>query len=524
MVTAISNVNSNLPVKNLKKTKTNVSDSTNNVYYLNNFIPHNNQPSFQGKFKLTLGTPLNKFSHSLTDFFNKYFNEITENPKGLSAKQIKHLKSKLLKAEQRNQKYENKMLNLGRILDYDEMKKAGKTAEEIKTYAKEDTQALEKAKEFTKKHLELQKHMFGYPANMSKDSSMTKYFRKKEAGLYLMNSCGGPYQAGNYQMDSKEYEKEILSLFYKKFGINPKEGWGYITSGGTESNKWGISNGLKKYPSGRVYYSKGAHYGVPKIVTNGPNLDETTTNLIKHTVIDNESSTSDKIDKNKLFSEIKKNWDTKKEPAILLLTNGTSKKGAIDDVEEISKLLKENKIDHYIHLDSALNGGIPLNQKTAPILPSMNELGVDSISVSFHKYFGSPDVHSVVLSKERPTGNEVAYIGQIDETTAGSRSFNPFSTLQRVKENMERSLPGEYEKNINLFEKMLKENNVKFERENLSNTFVIDKPSDEICKHYQLSDFPDGDGKEKAHIIIFPYHEKDIMSKFIEDLSNDYKK
>ena len=57
-----------------------------------------------------------------------------------------------------------------------------------------------------------------------------------------------------------------------------------------------------------------------------------------------------------------------------------------------------------------------------------------------------------------------------------------------------------------------------FERFENSNTFVIPKPREEICKKYQLATFVDYDGLEKAHIIIFPFHEREIMDELIEDL------
>ena len=52
------------------------------------------------------------------------------------------------------------------------------------------------------------------------------------------------------------------------------------------------------------------------------------------------------------------------------------------------------------------------------------------------------------------------------------------------------------------------------------NTFVIDKPNDEICKKYQLSTF-NFLGKECAHIIIFPYHKIEDIKCLIYDIKND---
>lgn len=116
------------------------------------------------------------------------------------------------------------------------------------------------------------------------------------------------------------------------------------------------------------------------------------------------------------------------------MTWGTTKTGATDDVAEIIKRLNALNIPHYIHLDAAMYGGIPKNQINAPILPDLKNLDVDSVSVSLHKYIGSHTVNSVVISKNKPECDVVDYIGMTDTTTAGSRSFAPFSTMQRIIE------------------------------------------------------------------------------------------
>ena len=57
---------------------------------------------------------------------------------------------------------------------------------------------------------------------------------------------------------------------------------------------------------------------------------------------------------------------------------------------------------------------------------------------------------------------------------------------------------------------------------NLGNIFIVEKPSDEICKKYQLATFTEND-KEYAHIIIFPFHQKEVMEELINDLKKTKK-
>ena len=449
------------------------------------------------------------------DTFQYSFDKVCD--RGLASYEKDDIKLQLKKIDNDLKNLEEKKLYLERLLDYDKLRQNGFEAFAVRRFVNEDNLSIKKAQDYLDKNKILRERMFGYPANLTEDSAVTKYLRKKENELPLTNNCGDPFDSGNYLMDSKEYEIAILNKLFEHFGLDlSKKPWGYITTGGSESNKWGIYNGLRKFPEGRVYYSDSAHYSVPKAVKLGFDKSDNDITLIKHTNIQAKNN-SEKIDTDMLLFEIRKNWDINKEPAIILLTLGTTKTGAVDDIELISKTLKSENIPHYIHLDAALYGGIAKNQINAPTVPNIEYLGVDSVSVSLHKYFGNHDVKSVVISKEPPVASKVDYIGQIDSTTAGSRTFNPFSSLQRITETLDRKFPNEYCENVLFFENLLKEKNIKFTREENANIFVLDKPSDEICKKYQLSTFDDN-GVEKCHVIIFPYHKKEMMSQLINEI------
>ena len=188
-------------------------------------------------------------------------------------------------------------------------------------------------------------------------------------------------------------------------------------------------------------------------------------------------------------------------------------------MEEIKKRLIELKIPHYIHLDAAFYGGIPKNQEEAPIL-DLSELGVDSVSVSLHKYLGNPKVNGVIISNKYKTHKFIDYIGQEDSTYLGSRDFLPFSTYQRVKETFERSDPKEYCTNINLFIEQASKAGMCPERKGKGNIFVIKKPSDELCMKYQLATFEENN-EEFAHIIITPGHKKEDIQNLVADLQKE---
>ena len=333
-----------------------------------------------------------------------------------------------------------------------------------------------------------------------------------------MNNAGDPFERGHNHFDGKAYEQELLHLFFKRFSLNPETSWGYISSGGSESNEWAIRSAYDKYEKARFYFSKAAHYSIEKTLRLAHK------DLYPYTIIDVISSTHEAIDVHKLIAEIQKNYTLKQEVPLLLLTWGTTKLGSIDDVEQITRRLIDLKIPYYCHVDAAFFGGIPPHLKDAPICPNLDTLHADSISISFHKFFGVPQINSIVLSKHKADGHYVSYIAHRDTTVSGSRSFAIFSATQRIKEVFERTPADWYAKNVEWMIKALNEANIPYHRYGLSNIFVIAKPSDKVLRKYHLSSF---EGKKYpdscAHFIINPFHTIDDLQQLIYDLKEDVK-
>ena len=400
---------------------------------------------------------------------------------------------------------------LGRVLDYDALKKKGFSREEICAFEREDSEYIAKVDRYYANNLHKRRYMFGYPANMEDYSYTTSYLRHLESKMYLMNNCGDPYQKGNYGMDSKSIEKKIISLVAENFGIEQGEYWGYITSGGTESNFWGIREGFNRFPGGKLYFSEDTHYSVEKYVFDGENSERYPYEKI---AVDKFG----RISAEKLFEVVKKDRENGVKGAIVVLTWGTTCRGAVDEVKKITDGLRQLGIEYYCHLDAAHFGGIAKNQENAPSVVNLCELGVDSIAVSMHKFMGTARVNGVLLALTRRDRPVIDYIGQEDSTLLGSRDYLPFSTYQRAKEMLLRREKDHYSANVEYFEHGLTLRGIGFERFENSNTFVIKQPCEEICKKYQLATFVDYDGLEKAHIIIFPFHEREIMDELLEDL------
>lgn len=417
------------------------------------------------------------------------------------------------KIEEKIAELERLKLKLGGLLDYDDLKRGGKTAPDVLKIRAEDEEYLKKVEGFYQNNLDKHDYMFGYPANMEKDGYLLSYLRYLESKMYLMNNCGDPYERGNYGMDSKEVEREILQTFADSYGLKEGEYWGYVTTGGTESNFWGIREGFNKFPNARLYFSEKTHYSVEKFVYNNR-----VGSVYPYTIVKADSSGAISVEDLKL--KIAKDREKSGyKPVILVLTWGTTKEGAIDDVKTITDYLIENGVEYYCHLDAALYGGIGKSQISAPVITDLKGLNVDSISVSLHKFLGAFRANGILISLTRDKRKVIDYIGQEDSTILGSRDFPPFSTLQRMKEFFTLKSPDHYIKNVNYFKELLVKNGVPYQTfdQEKCNIFVIDKPSDDVCKKYQLTTYDDY-GTQKAHVIVFPFHKKEIMQELVQDL------
>ncbi|MBR2023691.1 MAG: hypothetical protein IJ996_04155 [Clostridia bacterium] len=381
------------------------------------------------------------------------------------------------------------------------------TQADLKDTLIQDAQAFYQEKE------ESSRYMFGYPSYRYPLSARTQYLLSLHYRAPFANNCGDIEERGNYAMDTKDMEKRIVGLYAEKFGMGDNF-WGYVTSGGSESNSCGIVLAFLKNPNGILYYSQSAHYSVEKYAK-----------VYRHVEIP--TTANDKLNLDVLFQQIKANYQKDGSPANLVLTHGTTKYGECDDVDAVVRFLKSENIPYYIHVDAALFGGIPNSQKDAPLLLNAKQRGIHSVSVSLHKYVGFPDVKSVFVATHKPMGQKIAYIGQTDTTVSGSRSIPAYALYNHVQEQLREENDGLYAENIRLFASLLEKNGVPYYRAPLSNIFVVDEASKEVCKHFQLSCFDameNGQSKRKAHVIIFPSHREKEMQELAESLQKDTAK
>ena len=200
------------------------------------------------------------------------------------------------------------------------------------------------------------------------------------------NNIGDPFVNSSFLMNTHDFEREALLFFADLYKIPRNDFWGYVTSGGTEGNLYGLFLARELYPEGILYFSEDTHYSVVKIAR----LLHIPYHIVK-------SHDNGSIDINDLAATIQPNIN---QPVIINANIGTTIKGAVDDVDQIHKMLQTMGAQYYyIHCDAALFGLILPFIKNAPDVDFTRPIG--SISVSGHKFIGSAMPCGIVITYKR---------------------------------------------------------------------------------------------------------------------------
>ena len=245
----------------------------------------------------------------------------------------------------------------------------------------------------------------GYPVNQNFDYSPLLPFLD-----YSINNVGDPFHASNFRGNTHEIEREVITRFAGLLRIAPEDAWGYVTSGGTEGNMYGLYLARELFPNAMFYFSEETHYSVLKNVR-----------VLNARYIMIKRQDNGEIDYDDLYEMIRVNRDV---PAVIMANVGTTMRGAVDDLDRIRAILNDLAVTNsYIHADAALSGMIlPFVDHPQPY---GFDAGIDSVSVSGHKLIGAPLPCGVVLTK-RPyverVGRAIEYVGVEDTTLSGSRS------------------------------------------------------------------------------------------------------
>jgi histidine decarboxylase len=326
---------------------------------------------------------------------------------------------------------------------------------------------------------------------------------------YSLNNIGDPKINSTTAIATKDEENEVVDFFADIFRAPANNYWGYVTNGGTEGNLYALYLARELYPDAMVYFSESTHYSAQK------NL-----HLLKLDSITIKCQENGEMDYKDLEEVLSQH---RHRPAIVFANIGTTMTEAKDNVATIKQILKQQVIrQHYIHCDAALAG--TYTALVEPHHPFNFEDGADSISISGHKFIGSPIPCGVVIVKKNykeRIGQLIPYIGTLDTTITGSRNghtpmflwyaikkWGKEGFLQRAEHGMELAKYTRRKLNSMGWKAWMNPNSL---------TVVIDKPADEIIAKWQIA----SEGN-MSHIICMPGVTKEQIDLFLADMLKFY--
>lgn len=359
-----------------------------------------------------------------------------------------------------------------------------------------DKKDSQKIKDLYQKLKKTNGTFIGYPCNGAFNYSDLYKFLE-----FPINNVGDPFEESTYHLQTKKFERDVIKFFANLFHL--KDYWGYVTNGGTEGNLYGLYLGRETLPDATVLFSDQTHYSVKKNV----HILKMKNQIIK-------SQQNGEIDYKDFENKVKN-----KKSVIVIANIGSTMTGAIDDIQKITKILKKHKIKYYIHADAAFYG---------MILPFISNIIFDfrteitSISVSGHKFIGSPIPCGIVLTRKKSMlvlKNYIEYVGSHDTTITGSRNaFTPLVIWHQIKNQ---GIAGfkkraQYSNELATF---LFNELVKIGWPDVARSYVTIKfkrPSEKIIHKWQLAT-----DKNTSHVICLPSQTKKQLRQFIQELKNE---
>jgi histidine decarboxylase len=227
-----------------------------------------------------------------------------------------------------------------------------------------------------------------------------------------LNNYGDPMVDPVFSWHAKDVERDVIRTLAELFSGGREGHWGYVTSGSSEAILYGLWLGRLLHPSAKVYYSRAAH---PCVLKSACILDRE--------AVEVPTDARGEMDYSALRERLRSGGPTS---AIVLATIGTTLTEAVDDVRQIGRALAECGVRrYYIHADGALSA-IPLAaSSTLPPAFGIHSRGADSISISGHKFLGTPFPCGVLITRAAHRGlvpRLAGYTGSSEPTLTSSRS------------------------------------------------------------------------------------------------------
>jgi histidine decarboxylase len=363
------------------------------------------------------------------------------------------------------------------------------------------THAQQRLNQFIARLSDEHSHFIGFPATL--DFSFDELAPTMQ---FFLNNLGDPYVDPLFNLHSKQFEREVIDFFAKLLRAPEDNYWGYVTNGSTESILHGLYTAREYAPGARVYYSAAAHYGVPKNIY-----------LLGLEGVKVQTQPTGEMSYEHLERLLQSGAGR---PAIVLATIGSTMTEAKDNVATITQLLETHTPRHYIHADAALAG--TYTALLEPHWPFDFVDGASSVSISGHKFIGSPMPSGIVIArKDRlATGGAVNYTGTTDTTISGSRNgHTPLMWWYAIQRWGEEGFRKRAEDGLELAtytHRKLKELGWATWRNPGALTVMLATPSPALVHKWQLASI---DGW--SHIICMPSVTKERINLFLDDLVSD---
>ncbi|WP_405628714.1 histidine decarboxylase [Streptomyces sp. NBC_01174] len=342
----------------------------------------------------------------------------------------------------------------------------------------------------------------GAPVNLDFD-----YGRLAPLLAVHANNAGSPCGTSEYRLHTKSFERAVVEFFVQLAGATSKHTFGYVTNGGTDSNLFGVFVGRERHPDAVLYASEDVHYSVPKIAR-----------LLRMDYVPVETDR----DGSMLLPALADACRQRGGSAVVVVTVGSTGKGAIDDLPGVRRALAEAGIERtHVHVDAAF-GGLLAALAPRP-RPWAFPDGADSIAISGHKMVGCPIPCGVVLANSahveaiRVPG---AAIGADDDTISGSRdALSPLLLWHELRRLGRQGLTDRVHDCLRLADyatQRLSECDRNPSHLPGTNTVLFDAPSQELCARWHL--FQQGD---RAHMVTMPHVTEELIDQLCADLASE---
>lgn len=324
----------------------------------------------------------------------------------------------------------------------------------------------------------------------------------------LLNNVGDPEVAGLEPRHVKDVERDVVRTVASLFGGTHAEHWGYVTSGSTEGNLFGLQLARTRYSDGVLYYSDAAHYSVAKAAR-----------LLgmRHALVP--ATTTGEMHYDALGEAVASHG---RRPAIVLATAGTTMTEAIDDLGLIAKTLDQaGASERHVHVDAALSG-IPLAVAGSLAAPRLRgDTGADSICVSGHKFLGAPMPCGVVVARRihvAGIARGVSYLDSVDSTITGSRNGHAalamWYVLHRLGiDGLRRRAAASRALALHTVQRLTDHGYDAWRHEHAF-TVVLPTPSERLVRRWALAS-----AEGRSHIICMPGITADHIDAFVAELA-----